>query len=137
MKQTIIFFGIIISLIVFWLIGFVNSLNDEMEINHKLSDDTSVLMQNNTGSTIYGGETLSFNNLSLKKKKLLWNSSSVKVEMLELFPDFMEMKTFIEENIEDDGTFKNDLLKKIDDVEFKYIGGSMNTQSAKSALSKF
>lgn len=136
MKQTIIFFGIIISLIVFWLIGFVNSLNDEMEVNHKLSDDTSVLMQNNTGSTIYGGETLSFNNLSLKKKKLLWNSSSVKVEMLELFPDFMEMKTFIEENIEDD-IFKNDLLKKIDDVEFKYIGGSMNTQSAKSALSKF
>ena len=136
MKQTIIFFGIVISLIVFWLIGFVNSLNDEMEINHKLSDDTSVLMQNNTGSTIYGGQTLAFNNLSLKKKKLLWSSSSVKEEMLELFPDFMEMKTFIEENIEDD-IFKNDLLKKIDDVEFKYIGGSMNTQSAKSALSKF
>ena len=122
MNQTIIFFGIVISLIVFWLIGFVNSLNNEMEINHKLSEDSSIFMQSNTDS--------------LKKKKLLWSSSSTKTEMLKLFPNFVKMRTFIEDNIEDDA-FKKELLRKIDDVELKYIGGSMDAQSAKSALSTF
>ena len=122
MNQTVIFFGVIISLIVFWLVGFVDSLNNEMEVNYKSSEDRTIFMQSNTDS--------------LKKKKLLWSSSSIKAEMLELFPDFIKMRTFIEENIEDDA-FKKELLRKIDDVELKYIGGSMDTQSAKSALSKF
>ena len=57
--------------------------------------------------------------------------------MLALFPHFMQMKTFVENSFTDDGAFKEELLRKIEDIEFEYVGGGLSEEKAKLALSSF
>jgi hypothetical protein len=137
MNRTVILGGIMISLIVFWLIGFVNTLHDDVDVVHRLNKKDSSSNKSYTTIDSYGDEVLSLNTFSMKEKKRLWNNSNLKIEMLQLFPHFIEMKTFVEEHIKDDGTFKDEILTNIENVEFEYIGGSMSAEKAKSALSTF
>jgi hypothetical protein len=137
MNRTVILGGIMISLIVFWLIGFVNTLHDDVDVVHRLNKKDSSSNKSYTTINSYGDEVLSLNTFSMKEKKRLWNNSNLKIEMLQLFPHFIEMKTFVEEHIKDDGTFKDEILTNIENVEFEYIGGSMSAEKAKSALSNF
>jgi hypothetical protein len=137
MNRTVILGGIMISLIVFWLIGFVNTLHDDVDVVHRLNKKDSSSNKSYTTIDSYGDEVLSLNTFSMKEKKRLWNNSNLKIEMLEFFPHFIDMKTFLEEHIEDDGTFKDEILTNIENVEFEYIGGSMSAEKAKSALSNF
>jgi hypothetical protein len=129
MNKTVIFVGIIIFFIISWLIGFINTLHDEVDVTHGMNEKTSFING-------HGDETLSLNNLSMKEKKRLWNNSNLKIEMLQLFPHFIEMKTFVEDNIDDD-SFKKALLSNIEDVEGKYIGASISADMAKASLSDF
>ena len=130
MNRTVILAGIMISLIVFWLIGFVNTLHDDVDVIHRL-DEKSV-EKSYTTVDIYANDTL-----TLEEKKALWSSSDLKVEILQLFPHFMEMKSLVEEDIEGDSTFKDELLAKIENVEFEYIGGGLSGKKAKEALANF
>ena len=137
MNRTVILGGIMISLIVFWLIGFVNSLHDDVGVSHKLSEKVSVTKKSYGTINSYGDEILSLKNLSVKEKKRLWNNSNLKTEMIALFPRFIEMKTFVEEHIEDDGRFKQQILSNIEDVEFEYVGGGLSGEEAKAKLLDF
>jgi len=59
-----------------------------------------------------------------------WRHSSLKVDFIELFPNFDEMKIFIKERVR--GTYLiNRLNSLINNVEEKYLGGSINVESAK------
>ena len=135
MNRTVILAGIMISLIVFWLIGFVNGLNEDIDVSHKIDKKASSSKSHMTMNS-FGDEVLLLSGLSMKEKKRLWNDSNLKLEMLELFPHFMEMKAFVEEYVEDDGTFKDELLRHMENIEFEYIGGSMSGEKAKASLSK-
>ena len=137
MNRTVILAGIMISLIVFWLIGFVNTLHDDVDVTHRTLSDKESSRKSDTTVNIYGNEVLSLSTFSMKEKKRLWNNSNLKIEILELFPHFMEMKTFVEAHIEDDGNFKELLLSHIEDIEFEYIGGSLSAEKAKASLSGF
>lgn len=138
MNKTTIVVGIIIFAIVFWLIGFVNTLHADGESRYRY-DDTASTSKNKNHITVntYGDEVLLLNNLSLQEKKNLWNKSNLKVTMLELFPHFIQMKDFVKKHVEDDGAFKKKLLSNIEHVEFEYVGGSLNGESATLALSNF
>jgi len=137
MNRTVILAAIMISLIVFWLIGFVNTLHDDVDVSHKLDKKALALDKSYMTVNSYGDEVLLLNKLSVEEKKRLWNSSNLKIEMLELFPHFIAMKTFVEEHLQDDGTFKEELLSHIENVEFEYIGGSLSGDKAKASLSIF
>lgn len=62
-----------------------------------------------------------------------WNRSELKDEFLGLFPDFGEMKVFAQERIRGDALVEK-LVSEVDDVEFKYFGGKMDTEQAKRKL---
>ena len=129
MNKNMIFAGIIIALIVYWLIGFVNSLEDEVNVSHGFEE--KALITNNSN------DMLLLSTLSVKEKKRLWNDSNLKTEMIALFPHFIEMKTFVEEYVEDDGRFKQQILSNIEDVEFEYVGGGLSGEKAKAKLLDF
>jgi len=139
MNRTVIIGGIMISLIVFWLIGFVNSLHDDVDVKHKFNESTisTPTKESHTTVNIHGDEVLVLSSLSAKEKKRLWNGSNLKTEMLELFPHFIQMKTFVEEHVEDDGRFKQQILSNIEDVEFEYVGGGLSGEKAKAKLLDF
>ncbi len=125
MNKTAVVAGVIIFSIVYLLTGFVNGLNDEVDVSYGFHE-----------KELIAGDKVINSTLSLEENKKIWNSSPLKIEMLTLFPRFEEMKEFVNNNIEDD-TFKNRLLTHIDDVQEKYIGGTLTQESAKASLSKF
>jgi len=62
-----------------------------------------------------------------------WNQSALKSEFLELFPDFGEMKVFAQERIRGDALIKR-LVSVVDDIEYAYFGGKMDTEQAQRKL---
>jgi len=138
MNRTMIFAGIVIFVIVSWLTGFVNTLNEDVDVNYGFQEKAFVTGEkSNTLVNSQGDEVLLLSKLSLQEKKNRWTNSILKNDMLALFPQFSEMRYFVENHIEDDGAFKQELLEHINSVELEYIGGSLTGQSAKASLSKF
>jgi len=140
MNGTIVFTGIVIFVIISWLTGFVNTLNEDVDVNYGFQEKALVTGdKSNTVVNSKGDEVLLLSKLSLQEKKKLWESSIFKNDMLALFPQFSEMRYFIKNHIEDDDNdgFKQEILEHINDVELEYIGGSLTGQSAKASLSKF
>jgi len=124
--------------IIYWLTGVLNTLNDEVDVNHGFKENAMVLGEkHNIVVNSHGEEVLLLGKVSLEEQKKIWNSSILKADMLELFPRFSEIRYFIENHIEEEGRFKEALLAHIDAVETEYIGGSLTGQSAKIALSQF
>jgi len=140
-KQTVAFFGVVIFLIVAWLVGFIDKLQGDVDVSHGFNEERAVMGEGeyskNYRVNSSGNEVLILNKHSLVKQKELWNKSGLKEDMLELFPDFSEIKYFINEHIEDDGSFKNELLGHVKKVEVKYISGTLTGRKAKVMLSNF
>ena len=138
MNKTVLFFGIVLFLIISWLVGFVNELHDDVDVSYGFNEK-AVVNGDRKGYRLdsNGDEVLELSTFSLKEKRRLWNQSSLKEEMIELFPNFSEIKYFIESRIEDDGIFKDKLLSHVESVQERYIGGGMTGAKAKSMLSSF
>jgi len=135
MSKTIISFGVIVFLIISWLIGFVDKLDEDIDVNHGFKE--KAVIEGNYKLDSIGNEVLELSTLSLEEKKRLWNQSQLKEEMIDLFPDFSEIKYFIENRLEDDGSFKNELLTYVEQVQDNYIGGGLSSSKAKIMLSNF
>jgi hypothetical protein len=63
-----------------------------------------------------------------------WNNSELKTEFLKIFPDFTDMKTFIQERVRGDA-LKARLTASVDDAESQYFSGAMDAEQAKRSLS--
>ena len=137
MNGTIIFGGIILFFIISGLINFVNVLHDEVDKPKNYQHREENKNEFYSDVNVIGEQTIRLSGLSESKKKLVWNDSALKSEMLEFFPNFTGMKEFVLDRVVDDGDFKEKLLVKIDKVEEQYIGGAMTGQSVKSTLSSF
>ena len=133
MNGTMIVSAIVIFFIVSGLISFVNELHDDVDVKSSYSKEENV----NYVVDAAGEDVLILTGLTLSEKKSSWNASSVKSDMLVLFPNFIEMKRLLEEQIEEEGAFKRMLLERLSKVEEEYIGGITNGQSAKATLSQF
>jgi hypothetical protein len=62
-----------------------------------------------------------------------WNSSMLKTDFLMLFPDFSEMKIFVNERVRGK-VVQEKLINSVNDAEDKYFSGVMNAEQAKRAL---
>ena len=138
MNGTVIFGGVILFFIISGLITFVNELHDDV--------DTAYMGQKNHTKeeykkfydvNMYGEMTVVLTAVPKLKKREVWRKSLLFNEVLELFPNFTEMKSVVEKRLIDNGSFKNSLLEKIVDIEQRYIGGVETGDSAKLSLSQF
>jgi len=138
MNRTMIFAGVVIFIIVSWLTGFVNELHDDVDVSYGFHEKAVLTGdKSNYRVDVNGREVLQLQTLSMQEKKNLWNHSTLKNDMLALFPDFSEIDYFINNQVEDDGLFKQELLDHINHVEEEYIGGSISEEQAKASLLKF
>lgn len=135
MNQTVIFFGIVIALITAWLIGFVQSLDEEVDVSYGFNEQRIVEGYDPSYDSL-GNEVLNIEGkLSLKQKEAKWNSSALKQEMLKEFPKFSYMKEFVKLHISDeDMEFKEKILAHIDEVEMDFVSSQINADQAKAAL---
>jgi len=63
-----------------------------------------------------------------------WNSSLLKDEFLDLFPDFTEMKNFIKDRLRGK-ILQAKLMKKVTGIEDKFFSGGITAEDAKRELS--
>ena len=138
MNGTVIVGGVIIFFIISGLITSINKLHDEVDASPKYGSSERIADYNKLQSVnIYGEIILKFTEVKESQKRKIWNESFLNQEMLELFPNFTDMKQIVENRLVDDGLFKKELLEKLDTIEDRYIGGLETSQSAKAALSSF
>jgi len=137
MNGTVIFGIIALFFILSGLTNFINDLHDE--VDHPSSYDKAKQLNNEDyyDTNVVGEDTILLSRLSVAKKRELWNSSTLKIEMMNFFPNFSLMHEFVEERMIDDSNFKKKLLDKIDSTEEEYIGGILTGQRAKVALSSY
>jgi len=137
MNKTVMFFGLVVFLIVAWLIGFVENLDENVNVSHGVNEKKMVMSQGyNTSYDNFGNELLTLDSdLSIKEKERKWNGSLLKQEMLKEFPKFGYMREFVKLHISDvDLEFKSKLLEHITEVEMDYVSAKINADQAKVAL---
>ena len=80
-----------------------------------------------------GQDILDVTGADAKTQLGAWNSSLLKDEFLDLFPDFTEMKNFINDRIR--GKILQDKLnKKVTEIEDKFFSGGITAEDAKREL---
>lgn len=127
------------SLLVYLLIGigFLYMsiwLIDGSMYRANYSDNKSVVEYKTYESKDSVGQiVLRVSGLEENKQIDIWNASTVREEWLEFFPDFAEMKLFIEDRVE--GAYiKKRLGILIDTVEGSYLSGHITIDTAKQML---
>jgi len=133
MKQGMIIFiavGVIGS---YFLMSFLS----KMQKTDNLSTDET--RQERSDLTHYrkdviGQTVLMFNGGESYQQKLnIWKRSPLHQEFLRLFPNFMAMKSFVDDRITDT-SFKSKLLKKIDEIESDFFSGAITNIEAREKL---
>jgi len=81
-----------------------------------------------------GDEILDVSSVNLATQIAVWNASQLKNEFLETFPNFFEMQKFIKNRVVGD-ELKEKILQTLEEVEGKFLEGSINGVQAKQKLS--
>ena len=100
--------------------------NNQYKVEHKYDQYQKV---DSIGQSI-----LVFDNIDVKTQVEAWHASELKLEFLELFPDYGEMKKFIKDRTRGDA-LQAKVLKVIDNVEGKFFSGTLSAEQAKQMLS--
>lgn len=131
------------SLFIFILIGvgflyFITNFVGDIQEDEKFQNEEYKLKhqydQYKTVDSI-GREILDLTDAPINTQVQAWNNSALKTDFLELFPDFTEMKIFVNERVRGEA-LKTKLSSQIDDVEAKYFAGTMDAEQAKRELSQ-
>jgi len=80
-----------------------------------------------------GYPVLALGNTPLSKAREVWGKSPILDDVLELFPRFDLMKKSITLHVEE-GDFRRYLLKRLDEVESQYLGGTIDPDRAKEMI---
>lgn len=138
MNGTVVFVGVALFFIISGLINFINGLEDEVDQPSRYSKTTtSSYNEKYYGTNVVGEETLLLDGVSITQKRVIWNTSTLKNEMMEFFPNFSLMHEFIEDRMIDDSSFKKKLLDKIESAEEGYVGGTLTGEKAKAFISSY
>ena len=131
------------SLVIFILIGvgflyfitnFVGDIQQDEKFQNEEYKQKHQYDQYKTVDSI-GRDILDMTGTSVNVQVQAWNNSTLKIDFLELFPDFSAMKVFVNERVRGDALIGK-LHGSIDKVEHDYFSGSMNAEQAKRELSE-
>lgn len=130
------------SLVIFILIGvgflyFITNFVGDIQQDEKFqSEEYKQKHQYDKYKTVdsIGREILDMTGTPLSTQVQAWNNSALKTEFLALFPDFSDMKQFINERVRGKALIEK-LTNEVDKVENQYFSGAMNAEDAKRELS--
>ena len=125
-KGLIIFIAIGIG-VIYFITGFIG------EMQHKEDDKYQNISYQYQSVDSIGRMILDVTGVDTKRQVAVWNASKLKEEFLDLFPDFIDMKKFVQGRVRGDA-LQAKLLKHIENVEGRYFSGTFNTEQAKRAL---
>jgi hypothetical protein len=132
MDKSLFFFVLIGVGFLYFITQFVGDIQEDEKFQN---DEYKQKHQYDHYQTVdsIGREILDLTDAPIGTQVQAWNNSALKPEFLELFPDFSEMKIFVEERVRGDA-LQSRLTNSIDDAESQYLSGAMNAEQAKRAL---
>jgi len=136
MGKGLAVFIIIGAILAYILIGFVNDLQNE---DDKLLTQEKMIQKQDRAyhqKDVVGQTILVFKKMPYEKKVGIWKRSPLHQEFLDLFPNFSEMKAFINDRIVD-ADFQQRLTKKVDETEDAFFSGEITQGQAKEKLDTF
>jgi len=136
MSQGLIIFAVIGAILSYILVGFIDDIqesDDSLTSKEKMiaKEDMSYHQKDVIGQTI-----LVFKDGSFDKKLSVWKRSPLHQEFIDYFPNFIEMKAFINDRIIDPD-FQEKLIKKISEVEDAFFSGEIMQAQAIDRLDTF
>ena len=99
--------------------------NEEYKLKHQFDQYQSV--------DSVGREILDMTDTPVGTQVQAWNNSALKTEFIALFPDFSDMKLFVDERVRGDA-LKEKLIASVNEIESKYFSGTINAEQAKREL---
>jgi hypothetical protein len=77
-----------------------------------------------------GDIVLDVSSIDVQKQADIWNKSRIKKEFLSNFPNFEDMRDFVDDKVVGDA-LKNRLKETIDSIEERFIAGEIGADKAK------
>ncbi|GIT98875.1 hypothetical protein [Sulfurovum sp. TSL1] len=133
MDKSLFFFIVIGIGFLYFITNFVGDIQEDEKFQNEEYKQKHQFDQYQTVDSI-GREILDMTGTPASVQVQAWNNSKLKTEFLELFPDFSEMKIFVNERLRGE-ILKAKLIASIDSVESQYFSGKMNAEQAKRELS--
>ena len=131
-KSFMIFIGLGIGFLYF-ITTFVGDIQEEDEQYQNSEYNEARKYDKYKTVDSIGQSILDLTGADAKTQVATWNSSLLKEEFLELFPNFSEMKLFVDDRI--NGKILQDkLTTTVNKVEDKFFSGEMTAEQAKHTL---
>lgn len=130
-KSLMIFIAVGIGFLYF-ITNFIGEIQEDDNLqNSEYKEKHKYDAYHNVDSI--GQEILDVTGAAASEQVAAWNASILKNDFLMLFPDFSEMKVFIDERVRGK-VVKEKLINSVNDAEDKYFSGVMNAEQAKRSL---
>ena len=130
-KSLMIFIAVGVGFLYF-ITNFVGEIQEEDNLQNSEYKEKHKYDAYQTVDSI-GQEIIDVTGASESVQVAAWNASILKEDFLQLFPDFSEMKIFVNERIRGK-VLQVRLINAVNDVEDKYFSGAMNAEQAKRSL---
>jgi len=125
--QIIIF--LIEVVLIFFLMDMDKIASFENKETAENTNYTSCYQFDESGNTI-----LVLDSLPKEQKVMVWQSSSIKDEMMLEFPNIFKMSQVIKQRVEDNGTFKQNLIEYMEYIQGKYLAGKITQEEFRNSL---
>lgn len=131
MDKGLLGFVAVGAIAVYFVTSFVDKIQDDERYENsgyseKIGDkDTQYQALNSVGDRI-----LDLSLLNEKKQIMVWNQSEIKDEFLTNFPNFLDMREFINDRVVGD-TLQKRLIETIDTIEERFIAGEIGADKVK------
>lgn len=130
-KSLMIFIAVGVGFLYF-ITNFVGEIQEDDNLqNSEYKEKHKYDAYHNVDSI--GQEILDVTDAATSVQVAAWNASMLKKDFLLLFPDFSEMKVFVDERVRGK-VLKEKLINSLNDAEDKYFSGAMNAEQAKRSL---
>ena len=130
-KSLMIFIAVGIGFLYF-ITNFVGEIQEDDNLqNNEYKEKHKYDAYQNVDSI--GQEILDVTGAATSVQVAAWNASILKNDFLMLFPDFSEMKVFVDERVRGKAV-QEKLINSVNDAEDQYFSGTMNAEQAKRSL---
>jgi len=134
MDKGLMFFVVIGVGFLYFITNFIGGIQEEDEAYRNNDYNQEHKYDAYMAVDSIGQDILDVTDANLETQIGAWNQSLLKSEFLELFPDFDEMKHFVDDRVRGK-ILHNKLTNKINNIENKFFSGGITATDAKRELS--
>lgn len=131
MDKGLLIFIAIGVIAIYFITSFVDTIqDDERYQNSGYSENSKDKDTQYQSTNSIGDIVLDVSSADAKTQIIVWNRSDIKREFLTNFPNFSNMRAFIEDKVVGD-ILQQKLREAIDTVEDKFVSGEIKVDEAK------